>query len=481
MLDEKHRFAGIDFLGELFNMTRDSGLFLKEPSDDALPLYEAKFIHQFDHRFAASVMGDVQELSLNDKSSPERQLAPKNWVDTAIVILRASRRNIGSRWLVGFRDIARATDERTSIASVLPFAAAGNSINLMLGLSAREAAIMMANPNAFAFDFCARQKISGSHVNIWIFKQLPAVPLKLYDRPCPWHFEMLGSWLLPRVLELSYTAWDLEAFAQDNGWYGPPFRWNEERRAHLRCELDAAFFHLYLPADQIGDWRPAEGETTEDLAQLKTNFPVPRDAVAYILDTFPIVRHRDEEKYDGDYLTKRVILAIYDAFQDAIRTGQPYRTHLDPPPGPPVDANGKFVDYAKIAANPPPHLHLLREHAGTNAERQLSDLARGFPSVPFIVRLGTRANSGRIRVTPVSTADLEVGESVLLAAPALRLRGAVIPAVIGKLGIESRSDASSGEHYVLVSVRGDAGVALARLSEAEWNSLRSVGRVENLS
>ena len=146
---------------------------------------------------------------------------------------------------------------------------------------------------------------------------------------------MLRDWLLPRVLELTYTAWDLEPFAQDCGWSGPPFRWDEERRFLLRCELDAAFFHLYLPAEANGDWRPAEGETAEDLARLKASFPTPRDAVAYIMDTFPIVRRKDEEKFDGDYRTKRVILEIYDAMQESIRTGQPYQTRLDPPPADP--------------------------------------------------------------------------------------------------------------------------------------------------
>jgi hypothetical protein len=99
--------------------------------------------------------------------------------------------------------------------------------------------------------------------------------------------------------------------------------------------LDAAFFHLYLPAVERGDWRPAEGESEEDLARLKASFPTPRDAAAYIMDTFPIVRRKDEAKYDGDYRTKRVILEIYDAMQEAIRTGEPYQTRLDPPPADP--------------------------------------------------------------------------------------------------------------------------------------------------
>ena len=55
--------------------------------------------------------------------------------------------------------------------------------------------------------------------------------------------ESLRKLIVPRVLELTYTAWDLEGFARDCGYDGPPFRWDEERRFMLRCELDAAFFH----------------------------------------------------------------------------------------------------------------------------------------------------------------------------------------------------------------------------------------------
>lgn len=51
----------------------------------------------------------------------------------------------------------------------------------------------------------------------------------------------------------------------------------------------------------------------------------------YIMETFPIVKRKDEQKY-GEYRTKRVILKIYDAMTEAIRTGQPYQTLLDPPP-----------------------------------------------------------------------------------------------------------------------------------------------------
>jgi hypothetical protein len=128
--------------------------------------------------------------------------------------------------------------------------------------------------------------------------------------------------------------------------------------------LDAAFFHLYLRGDAAGQWVPARredgcphDESPEDLARLKESFPTPRDAVAYILDTFPIVRRKDEEKYNGDYRTKRVILEIYDLMQEAIRTGVPYQTPLDPPPGPPADPLPDWPEGTSRPCNWPSNVH----------------------------------------------------------------------------------------------------------------------------
>ena len=52
------------------------------------------------------------------------------------------------------------------------------------------------------------------------------------------------------------------------------------------------------------------------------------------MDTFPIVRRKHEAAH-GEYRTKRVILAVYDAMQRAMDSGAPYTTPLDPPPADP--------------------------------------------------------------------------------------------------------------------------------------------------
>jgi hypothetical protein len=243
--------------------------------------------------------------------------------------------------------VTSATNARTFVSTILPYAGYGHSVLLVLientNRAARSTAFLECVASSFCFDFVARQKLGGVNMVFFIQNQLPVIKPGLFAKVCPWSIDMqtLGDWLLPRVLELTYTAWDLEPFAQDCGWSGPPFRWDEERRFLLRCELDAAFFRLYLPATPEGHWKPARvadggirDESDGELAALKHHFLTPRDAVAYIMDTFPIVCRKDEEKW-GDYRAKRVILEIYDEMTEAIRSLRPYETHLNPPPADP--------------------------------------------------------------------------------------------------------------------------------------------------
>jgi hypothetical protein len=315
-----------------------------------LPLYEAKMIDTFDHRH-----GSYEEEPQDKRSHmlPENDVVrlddplyattPYYWVIDQEVGSRLRKVEWKRNWLIGWRDVTDATNSaRTVVSSVLPRGAVSGKFPLLLPVEGRVVGLA-ANLSAFVFDYASRQKIGSKSLSMFIVRQLPILSPQTYDRPCCWSApNNLAAWIGPRVLDLTYTSWDLESFAKDCGWPGPPFRWDEERRFLLRCELDAAFFHLYLPADGNGDWRPASksdgcpyDETPPQMAELRKHFPTPRDAVSYIMDTFPIVRRKDEEKYTGDYRTKRIILEIYDAMQESIRTGQPYQTRLDPPPADP--------------------------------------------------------------------------------------------------------------------------------------------------
>lgn len=289
-----------------------------------VPFYEGKMIHQFNHRFASYESGDF--VSCSDQLLNQFFTAsPCFFIENDVAV---NRYELLREWYIGVRRLARSTDERTVIAAVIPRCCPAYSFNTFNIATEQEKNLFYLGAlNSVCLDFLARLKLGGANLT-WAFQKQLAVPK--FDATLG-----LCRLITSIVLELTYTAWDLEKFALACNWEGPPFRWAADRRFLLRCELDAAFFHLYLPSEPNGGWKTADSEAADDLARLKASFPTPRHAVAYIMDTFPIVRRKDEEKYDGDYRTKRVILEIYDAMQTAIRTGQPYQTRLDPPPADP--------------------------------------------------------------------------------------------------------------------------------------------------
>jgi hypothetical protein len=285
-----------------------------------LPLREAKLIHLYDDRWATyGADGATRDLPDADKRDAAVVPLPRYWVREAEVDARlAGRWDRG--WLLGWRDITNSTNERTTIAASFPRAAVGNNLPLMLTATAPAAlACLAAGLSSLAQDYCARLKVGGSHLNYFIYQQLPVPAPSAFTGPAPWQpGQRLDDWIADRVLELSYTSWAMQPFALDLHDDGPPFRWDPERRAQLRAELDACFFHLY---------------------------DLDRAEVAHVLDTFPIVRRKDEAAH-GEYRTARLVLAAYDAMTDAARAGTAYVSPLDPPPG----AGPRHDDRAEVPA-----------------------------------------------------------------------------------------------------------------------------------
>jgi hypothetical protein len=303
-----------------------------------LPVYESKLVGLFDLLFSAYLPnGDVAEVPVADKCRPFLSVKTGYFVtSTFFDALMLKYEGYSKKWFLAYRDVTDARASfRSVIATAIPRLPASRKLPILGVADASPSHLLLANLNSYALDFVARQKIGGLSLSFFILKQLPLLVPSAYQCKSSWDSSTdIGSWMTPRTLELCFTSWALSEFAAELKWRGPPFVWNDDRRFLLRCELDAAFFHIYLPAEADGEWCRAEGEGAEELARLIARFQTPRHAVAYIMDTFPIVKRREEEKW-GDYRTKRVILEIYDALADAIRTGQPYQTRIDPPPADP--------------------------------------------------------------------------------------------------------------------------------------------------
>lgn len=369
----------------MFHMTSDSGLFrdmetLQQTSPGGpsqrwstikgqfLPVLEGKLFDLFDHRHGTfrgiprvarfGIKAEPNHPTIQDRLDPTYECLPRYWVSASDVQSRYFER-IGFEpgGVLVFRDVCRThTDFRTVRSAICPSVGAGNKAPVLLfpgsakNAHATRSILLCANLGAFVLDYVARQKFAGGSLNKYVLLQLPCIPPSTYDQECAWGrgVQTFTDWLLPRVLELTYTACDMELFAKDCNYDAPPFKWDDERRFLLRCELDAAFFHLYLGNDN--DWQKTG--TKELLAA----FPTPRVAVPYIMDTFPIVKRKDEAAH-GTYRTKDTILAIYDAMQTAISTGQPYQTLLDPPPGPPVGGFPEWKPGDEQPSDWPSHIH----------------------------------------------------------------------------------------------------------------------------
>lgn len=204
------------------------------------------------------------------------------------------------RWLMGWRRNARTTDERTTIASVMPRTAQGDSVFLFsfpIGVPAPLCAAFLGCMNAIPFDFVARQKVGGINYSFYFIKQLPVLAPASYTSAAL-------EFIVPRVLELTYTARDLKPWADDLAAYdrrpvnerGQPFAWNPERRAQVRAELDAYYARLY-------------GLTREELRYILE----PADVMGtdYPSETFRVLKEGEMRAY-GEYRTRRLVLEAWD-------------------------------------------------------------------------------------------------------------------------------------------------------------------------
>ncbi|PTA66931.1 Eco57I restriction-modification methylase domain-containing protein [Deinococcus arcticus] len=252
-----------------------------------LPLYEAKLMHQFDHRYATYTdSGDTRDLTSAEKADPTCLPLPRYWVAEGEVEDRLIQRDKNGRvvwawprdWLMGWRDIARSTDERTFIGAIYPRRAAGDTfLQMFPSCSVAQIPGLLGTLNSFAHDFAVRQKVGGTHLKYNVTRQFPVLPPSAFT-------PLLLAFITPRVLELTYTAHDLRGFARDLGYAGGPFTWEDERRFWLRAELDALYFILY---------------------------GIKQDEVEYIMETFPIVKRKDVAAHRS-YRTKQAILSVFD-------------------------------------------------------------------------------------------------------------------------------------------------------------------------
>lgn len=393
----------------MFHMSNDSGIFtghqqFQSTTQPCLPLYEAKMVHHYDHRWATyETDGETsRDCTLEEKQNPDYQTLPRYWVPENEVTLRTAKapklvlgaardqdasalstalkswlagylletqgvdaaknqienllgesvlqsghdlfggglspssqkaqqmqqefplsdeeadqlitcieqeQDVWSvlwsllearkpKYLINWRRNCRSNDERTLISSVLPLAGIGDSLFTMhpdFGISAQKRCALYGQMNSLPFDFVCRQKVGGVNFSFYYMTQLP------FLSPDQYGDEEL-DFIIPRVLELAYTAKDLKSFAEDLGYYGDPFPFNAERRHQLKCELDAYYAKLY-------------GLTRDELRYILDPADVMGDD--YPSETFRVLKNKELNAF-GEYRTQRLVLEAWDKLQQGL-------------------------------------------------------------------------------------------------------------------------------------------------------------------
>ena len=121
------------------------------------------------------------------------------------------------------------------------------------------------------------------------FKQVPVIAPNNYSSAD-------HSFLIPRVLELTYTSHSMRPWAQDLGHAGAPFAFDPDRRVQLRAELDAFFARKY-------------GLSRDELRYILD--PTDTHGESYPSETFRGLKRNEIERY-GEYRTQRLVLTAFD-------------------------------------------------------------------------------------------------------------------------------------------------------------------------
>lgn len=313
----------------MFDMANDSGSFIDHEEvvplmkervgalavlDDGrqvYPLYEGKMFWHYDHRYGTyenqtekqANKGVLPRVTNGQHADPCYQIQPRYWIDASLTEA-ALTDEASHRWFFTWRDLGPS--ERSLVGTIIPRTAAGHKAPVMIcDHSPAERVVLATVLSSLVADYGVRQKTNA--MTFFVVEQAAVLERSSLLENSFWLGGSARDWLLPRAFELFYTNQELFALCQDLGCDHPPFVWNFERRTLIQAEIDAAMLHLYGLNGGQAEW---------------------------VLDSFTVLQ-KYEERDHGEFRTKRLVLAAYDAMAQAKAAGTAYVSPLSPPPADP--------------------------------------------------------------------------------------------------------------------------------------------------
>jgi hypothetical protein len=181
------------------------------------------------------------------------------------------------------------------------------------------------------------------------------------------------------------------------------------------------------------------------------------------METFPIIKRKDVNKF-SEYRTKETILDIYDRMQQAIKTGEPFQTLLDPPPA--------DLSVAHLPMN---------GMQSADSIWSLSDLLYTKPTIsPFRVNITKENFFEGCEESGVALFSLlkhdahmpEQGKVVIIRHPELKRGTERAGAAIGKFFWIQQRDVESGQLVIMVTLSSKGIPVSLKLSVDDWKTFR---------
>ena len=324
MSNDSKLFRDIETFGEIFQ-TATSNPIIQLNDELYIPLIEGKMLDSYNHRFSSVIInsknqkrkGQSKESTLNELLDASFKVYPQYWVNK----LEVDRYERERPFLLLFKAVTGPSNSRTMIASIAPRHSYNHNVT---EIATDNPILLISCLNSIIFDYFIRCKLNSNFITHSVLFQCPTPSLEAFSPQITARIKAL-------VLELTYCSWDIKAFA-DYTWKNsdekiraafhqqwkeneavtgghewiaqewsetdndcchlPPFKWDDDRRAIIKAELDAIYAQLY-------------GLTTDELHYILD----PQDVYGqdYPGETFRVLKDKEIRQY-GEYRTKRLVL-----------------------------------------------------------------------------------------------------------------------------------------------------------------------------
>ena len=175
----KNVYENVRF-GRIVHLTSHSEFISKKKSESNIPIYEGKFFNQFDGKYSG-FNGVAEELRYGNKSSSvnlaESKKELEDYFPESRFFINAEKwqqlsKNHFEKFMLAWRSLTSATNTRTSIATVLPFIPASQSVQF-LTTNANDLLYLAGLFNSVVFDFILKKKLSGIDLTQTVINQMP--------------------------------------------------------------------------------------------------------------------------------------------------------------------------------------------------------------------------------------------------------------------------------------------------------------------